>query len=31
MSGEKGSDVDELKRQAIANAEKVMIKCDETV
>jgi phosphoribosylglycinamide formyltransferase 2 len=30
MSGEKGSDVDELKRQAIANAAKVTVRCDET-
>ena len=29
MSGEKGSDVDELKRQAIANAAKVVVSCDE--
>ena len=29
MLGEKGSDVDELKRQAIANAAKVTVKCDE--
>lgn len=31
MSGERESDVDELKRQAIANAAKVTVKCDETV
>jgi phosphoribosylglycinamide formyltransferase 2 len=31
MSGEKGNDVDELKRQAIANAAKVTVKCDEAV
>ena len=30
MSGEKGSDVDELKQQAIANAAKVTVKCDES-
>jgi phosphoribosylglycinamide formyltransferase 2 len=29
MSGEKGSDADELKRQAIANAAKVTVKCEE--
>ena len=29
MLGEKGSDVDELKRQALANAAKVTVKCDE--